>query len=41
VSDSQPTQSDSEILLSVVIPVYNEIGTVDRLLDAVRRVDVS
>jgi glycosyltransferase involved in cell wall biosynthesis len=41
VSDLPPTPSETETLLSVVIPVYNEAATVDRILDAVRRVEVS
>ena len=34
------TDPDAPPLLSVVIPVYNEVGTIDRILAAVRAVDV-
>ncbi len=34
------SQPDNGPLLSVVIPAYNEIGTIDRILAAVRAVDI-
>lgn len=37
---SQLTAAESVPLLSVVIPVYNEVATIDRVVAAVRRIDV-
>jgi glycosyltransferase involved in cell wall biosynthesis len=37
---SQPSEPGMTPLLSVVIPVYNELRTIDRILAAVRAVDI-
>ena len=41
VTSSQSSDTAGDILLSVVMPVYNERATIDRILAAVRAVDVA
>jgi len=40
VSDHSPNENHTAILLSVVIPAYNEVATIDRLIATVLDVDV-
>jgi glycosyltransferase involved in cell wall biosynthesis len=40
VTDPQASETQSATLLSVVVPVYNEVATIDRLIAEVRNVEI-